>query len=188
MARIRCFIGVDIGGEIRRNAAALQEQLARTGAGVKWVEPENMHITLLFLGDVDDRDIHNICKAIEAVVRDEGPFPFTISGIGAFPTMRRPKVIWAGVTEGSETLKLLQESLEAELLDKDLYSKEDRGYTPHLTLGRTRSEKDGQELAPELAKLSAWSGGRTMVNNVILYGSERGEGSHCVLSSHSLNK
>jgi len=174
MARIRCFIGVDIGDEIRRKATALQQQLSKTGARVKWVAPESMHVTLLFLGEVDERDILSVCKAVESGAKREPAFPLRVSGAGAFPTIRRPKVIWAGITDGAAPLRRLYDSLETKLLDLGLYRKEERGYAPHLTLGRVKNEADGFALAPELAKLLAWDGGRTTVNEVLVFSSEQG--------------
>lgn len=172
MARIRAFIGVDISDEIRKKAVALQQQLARTGAEVKWATPESMHITLLFLGEVDERDILPICRAVATVAGREPPFPLRVSGIGAFPTLRRPKVVWCGITDGAQELRNLYGLLEAEMLKLGCYHKEERGYTPHLTLGRVRSEADGFTLAPDLPKLLTWDGGRTTVNEVLVYSSE----------------
>ncbi|HEY2910632.1 MAG TPA: RNA 2',3'-cyclic phosphodiesterase [Gemmataceae bacterium] len=189
MARIRAFIGVDIGDTIRDNAIALQERLARTGAGVKWVEAENLHITLLFLGEVDDRDIVPISRSIEAAARREAAFPLRVSGIGAFPTLRRPKVLWGGVSDGADPLRRLYADLEAKLLDLGLYRKEERGYTPHLTLGRLKSERDGLDLAPELTHYLSWEGGRTDVSQLLLYSSERGRHGfeYAVLARSNLN-
>ncbi|MDB5306202.1 MAG: ligT [Gemmataceae bacterium] len=172
MARIRTFIGVDIGDETRKKAAALQHQLARSGAGVKWVAPESMHVTVLFLGEVDDRDLLSVCRAVERVAEREPPFPLRVSGVGAFPTVRRPKVLWAGITDGADPLRRLYGPLEEKMYDLGCYRKEERGYTPHLTLGRIKSEADGLALAPELTKLLAWDGGRTVVNEVLVYSSE----------------
>jgi 2'-5' RNA ligase len=176
MARVRTFIGVEIGDDIRKKAVALQQQLARTGAGVKWTTPESMHVTLLFLGEIDERDILPVCRVVEAVAGREPPFPLRVSGVGAFPTIRRPKVVWGGITDGAEPLRRLYGLLEAKLLDLGVYRKEERGYTPHLTLGRVKGEAEGVTLAPELTKLLAWDGGRTRVTEVLLYSSELGRG------------
>ncbi|MBX9583142.1 MAG: RNA 2',3'-cyclic phosphodiesterase [Gemmataceae bacterium] len=172
MARVRTFIGVDVGDEVRRRAVALQAQLAKTGAGVKWADPGGMHVTLLFLGDLDDRDVLAVCKAVEAVAATEPPFPLRVSGVGAFPTPRRPKVIWGGVTDGADPLRRLAAGLSAKMLDLGIVAREERAYTPHLTLGRVKGEADGQTLAPELPKLLAWDGGRCVVNEVLVYSSE----------------
>jgi RNA 2',3'-cyclic 3'-phosphodiesterase len=171
MPRTRTFIGVEIGADIRARAVALQETLARTGAEVKWAAPETMHITLLFLGEVDDRELHSICRAVTAVAATEPAFPLRVSGLGAFPTPRRPKILWAGITDGAEELKRLYDKLEARLIDLGSYRKEERGYTPHLTLGRVKSEADGFAVAKELPKHLAWDGGRTMVDEVLVYSS-----------------
>jgi RNA 2',3'-cyclic 3'-phosphodiesterase len=174
MARIRTFIGVDIGDEIRKSAVALQKRLAQSGAAVKWVAPESLHITMLFLGELDERDIVPVCRGVEGAARREPAFLMRATGVGAFPTLRRPKVLWAGISDGAEPLRRLYSAIEENLLDLGVYRKEERGYTPHLTLGRTRSEADGLALVPELAKLQAWEGGRTTVDEVLVYSSEQG--------------
>ena len=170
MPRTRTFIGVEIGDEIRASAVALQEALAKTGAEVKWVEPENLHISLLFLGEVDDRELHSVCRIVKAAATAEAPFPLRVLGVGAFPTPRRPKILWAGITEGAEPLKRLYDALEGPLADLG-YRKEERGYTPHLTLGRVKAEADGFTLAKELPKHFAWDGGRTVVEEILVFSS-----------------
>jgi 2'-5' RNA ligase len=189
MARIRCFIGIDIGDEIRRKAAALQEQLMKHGAGVKWVDADAMHITLLFLGEVDDRDLLTVCRAVQSAAAREAPFALRVSGVGAFPTLRRPKVVWGGITDGADPLRRLYGRLEAKLQDAGLYRREEKGYTPHLTLGRMKSEADGLALAPELAKHLAWDGGRTMIGEVLVFSSEqrRGGPEYAVLARSELS-
>jgi 2'-5' RNA ligase len=172
MGRTRTFIAVDIGEEIRNNAVALQQSLAKSGASVKWVSADSLHITLLFLGEVDDRALHGVCRAVKEVAAGEPPFTMHVSELGAFPTLRRPKIAWAGLVEGAEQLKRLYGKLEAKLFDLGCYRKEERDYTPHLTLGRVKSESDGTALAPELTKRASWDGGRTAVNQLLVFSSE----------------
>lgn len=172
MARTRTFIGIDIGDAIRASAVALQKELAKAGAEVKWVTPESMHVTLLFLGEVDDRELHPVCKAVRAVAAGEPPFSLRVSGVGAFPTARRPKVLWGGVTDGAEPLQRLYSALEEEMLELGCYRAEEREYTPHLTLGRVNTTEAGLALAPELPKRMAWQGGRVAVEEVLVYSSE----------------
>ncbi|MCE9560434.1 MAG: RNA 2',3'-cyclic phosphodiesterase [Planctomycetes bacterium] len=172
MSRTRTFIAVEIGDEILDNAVDLQTALAKCGAEVKWVEQESMHITLLFLGEVDDRELHSVCRAVQDVAAREAAFALRVAGVGAFPTPRRPKVAWAGITDGADDLKRLHDKLETKMLDLGCYRTEERGYTPHLTLGRVKSEADGLTLAPELAKRLTWSGGRTVVDEVLVFSSE----------------
>ena len=172
MPRTRTFIGIDISDEIRDGAVALQQALANTGAQVKWASPESMHVTLLFLGDVDDRELHAICRAVQEVAAREPAFQLRVSGLGAFPNARRPRTLWAGVAEGGEALGRLHDELETRMLELGCYRKEERGYTPHLTLGRVRGESDGHALAGELARRAEWEGGRAAVDEVLVYSSE----------------
>ena len=171
MGRTRTFIAVEIGNEIRNNAVALQQSLGKTGASVKWVSSESLHITLLFLGEVDDRELHAVCKAVKEVVQSDPPFKLQVAGVGAFPTARRPKIPWAGIVAGKEELCRLHDKIEARLLDMGCYRKEERDYTPHLTLGRVKTESEGFKLAPELNKRLSWDGGRTVVDEVVVFSS-----------------
>jgi 2'-5' RNA ligase len=172
MARVRTFIGVEVGGDIRDAAAALQQALAATGAAVNWTPPGNFHLTLLFLGEVDARDLPAVCRIVADAAAAEPPFTVRVSGVGAFPTARRPKVLWAGVTDGAAELIRLHDALEPPLLDLGCYRREERAYTPHLTLGRVKSDADGAKLAPALPKHLAWSGGQTTVAEIVLFSSE----------------
>ena len=172
MARTRTFIAVDIGDAVRKRAVALQKQLARTAAGVNWSEPGGMHVTLLFLGEVDDREVVQVCRAVKEVAGREPPFELRVSGVGAFPNLRRPKVVWAGITDGADVLQRLYAALEEKMLSLGCYRSEDRAYTPHLTLGRVTGDEDSSALATEIPKLSGWDGGQTVVGEVRVYTSE----------------
>ena len=163
MGRTRTFIGVDIGSAIRASAVALQKELTKAGLGVKWVSPESMHVTLLFLGDVDDRDLHSVYKSVKSALTGEPSFSLRVSGVGAFPNARRPKVVWAGVTDGAEILQRMHAAIEEKMLDLGGYRTEERGYTPHLTLGRVNTTEAGAAVAAELPKRMAWQGGRVTV-------------------------
>lgn len=171
MPRTRTFLGVAVSDGTRRRATAVQHDLAPV-AGVKWVDPANLHVTLLFLGDLDDRDLVDVCKVVTAAARREPPFVMRVSGLGAFPTPRRPKVLWGGIADGVDTLLRLHTAIAGPLLDLGAYRREEREYTPHLTLGRVNSDLDSASLAPELAKRAAWDGGHTDVDEVLVYSSE----------------
>jgi 2'-5' RNA ligase len=172
MARVRTFVGVAVGDETRSRAAALQRELAKAGAGVNWVPAENFHVTLVFLGDVEDRDLHAVCRAVAAAAAGEPPFTLGVSGVGAFPHARRPKTLWAGVTDGAAEMVRLHGLLEPPLLELGVYRPEERPYTPHLTLGRVKTEADGPRLAPALPRHAGWAGGASAVDEVIVYASD----------------
>src|SRR5438045_7611838 len=116
MARIRTFIALDLGKQIRDRMISLQERLARTTNEVKWVEQKNVHLTLLFLGEVDEREVVLVCKAVAAVAAEHEPFHLTVETIGCFPNMRRPRILWVGVGEGKQAVIDLHDRLEEPLL------------------------------------------------------------------------
>jgi RNA 2',3'-cyclic 3'-phosphodiesterase len=172
MPRLRTFIAVDVNKAIRDRAVALQASLARAGAEVKWVEPENFHVTLLFLGEVDNRDVIDVCRAVADVCERHEPFSLTVETVGCFPNARRPRVVWVGITDGAEELGALHDALEPPLLDLGCYRREERRYTPHFTIGRVQAEGAVDPLSAALAKQAAWHGGTTQVSEVLVMSSE----------------
>jgi 2'-5' RNA ligase len=172
MARLRTFIAVDLGKAIRDRAVALQEALARVGTEVKWVEPENLHVTLLFLGEVEDREVPAVCRAVAECAARQAAFPMTIERAGCFPNPRRPRTLWIGVGQGTQELCALHDALEDPLLELGCYRREDRPYTPHITLGRVKSDRPTDKLAGALAKQAGWQGGEILVREVLVLSSE----------------
>src|SRR5262249_4992044 len=136
MARIRTFIAVELAAGVKERLVKLQEELGRSAGDVKWVALDNMHLTLLFLGDVEELEV----VSIRGVVRDRSaghsPSTFDPEGIGASPKARRPKILGGGIKEGLKPLRALHADLEEGLLKLGCYRREERAYTPHLTLGR----------------------------------------------------
>ena len=172
MARIRTFIAVDVGTIIRDRLIEMQASLAKEVADVKWVEPDNLHLTLLFLGEVNDRDLLAVCRCVSKATADRAAFPLEVRGIGCFPNPRRPRVLWAGIAEGAEELIALHADLEPPLLEQGCYRREERRYTPHITLGRVNDEQAAEPIAKLLPKHQAWSGGHTMVKELLVMSSE----------------
>jgi 2'-5' RNA ligase len=172
MARMRTFIAVDLATDLRGRVAGLQEDLQEKGADVKWVEPENLHISLLFLGEVDEREVYKVCRAVADVGVRRDPFVVRVEGVGCFPNPRRPRVVYAGISDGAEYLIALHAALEPPLLALGCYRREERPFTPHLTLGRVRGERTSGELAPVLLRLRDWQGGQQPVREVHVFSSE----------------
>jgi RNA 2',3'-cyclic 3'-phosphodiesterase len=173
MARIRTFIALELSKPIRDKVLTLQESLARSGVDVKWVEAENLHLTLLFLGEVDDRDLPKVCKVVAEGCQKHAPFTMAIENVGGFPNARRPRILWVGVSEGTREVVALHDTLEEKLLDLGCYRREERQYTPHLTLGRVKKEESStDELAALLAKKAEWHGGEVAVREVLVMSSE----------------
>jgi 2'-5' RNA ligase len=172
MGRVRTFIAVDIGKAIRDRAVALQETLARAGTEVKWVEPENLHVTLLFLGEVDLRDVTPVCQRVAECCQQFAPFSLSVETAGCFPNPRRPRVLWVGIGSGTQELCALHDALEVPLLELGCYRREERRYTPHITIGRVKSDRPTDKLAAALAKQGGWRGGEIAVQAIQVMSSE----------------
>ncbi|MGH7168979.1 MAG: RNA 2',3'-cyclic phosphodiesterase [Gemmataceae bacterium] len=172
MARLRTFIALDLGKTIRDRCLSLQDTLARGGAEVKWVEEENLHLTLLFLGEVEDRTLPALCRAVADCCVLHDPFPLGVESVGCFPNPRRPRIVWVGVGVGNAEVCALHDALETPLLDLGCYRREARVYTPHITLGRVKGERGTDSLATALARQAKWRGGETDVRELRVLSSE----------------
>jgi 2'-5' RNA ligase len=172
MSRLRTFIALPLPKSVRDRLIDLQERLAATGAEVKWVEPENLHVTLLFLGEVDERDVTDVCRIVKDVCSAHESFAVHVETVGCFPNVRRPRVVWVGVGEGSQELCVIHDALEPPLLKLGCYRREERQYTPHITLGRVKGERAGTALLPALEKVSNWRAGETRATEIHVLSSE----------------
>ena len=170
--RLRTFVAVPLDTFTHDRLVGLQERLAETGVPVKWVEPQNMHITLLFLGEVDAREVPDVCRQVETVCRRFPAFAMTLAGTGAFPNARRPRTLIVPVTEGMEAMRALHDALEAPLLELGCYRREDRTYKPHLTLGRVKGQAAAEPLVAAVKQFERWQGGQTQVREVLVLSSE----------------
>jgi 2'-5' RNA ligase len=169
MARRRTFIALPVPKAAVDRLSRLQEQLAQKGAGIKWVADENMHLTLHFLGEVDQYDLVKICRMVQKKAKNHAAFPCDIRGLGGFPNSRRPKILWAAIQDGSTEIRALHADLEEGLLELGCYRREDRGYNPHLTLGRlSQEDREGDEdWGALLEQYASWEGG-TFTNEEVL--------------------
>jgi len=149
---MRTFIAIELPKEIRDSLANLQDKLKSTGADVKWVEPDNIHLTLKFLGEIDDQKLDKITSILENIAKDKNSFHIFISSIGAFPRISSPRVIWVGIDMGEKETKGIVKALE-EKIEKIGIPKEDRPFSSHITIGRTRSALNLQKLAEGLKTL-----------------------------------
>jgi 2'-5' RNA ligase len=136
MDKIRTFIAIPLSDTIRRTIAQVQRELAEPLPDIRWVRPETIHLTLAFLGDISQESLDKIGNSMLSIGRSFAPFEVRIGDLGAFPSRSRPRVIWIGV-ERCAPLMGLQAALAGTLADLGLPG-EDRPYTPHLTLGRSR--------------------------------------------------
>jgi RNA 2',3'-cyclic 3'-phosphodiesterase len=141
---MRLFVAVDIPAEVRQGLASLQDRLRHAQADVSWVRPENIHVTLKFLGETDEKRLPSIREALAGVARTGAPFSMEVVGVGSFGG-RVPRVVWVGVRDGAQPLTDLARQVER-VLARLGFPKEKREFTAHLTLGRVRSPRNAQGL------------------------------------------
>jgi 2'-5' RNA ligase len=143
---VRTFIAIELSEELKTQLAEAQTRLkARSPArAVKWVNPEGVHLTIKFLGNVPAERIPAIASAIERAVAGHAAFDIHLAGLGCFPDLNRPRVIWVGVEGDLEALEALQRAVEKELHALG-YPPEGRRFTAHLTLGRVRDDAAPEE-------------------------------------------
>lgn len=140
-ATTRAFLAVFPPAEVVAHVARDVGALRRRGDGVGWVRPENVHYTLRFLGDLDGAGLASAGRAAAKAAADNAAFRVTLGGPGMFPNDRRPRVLWLGATQGAHELVQLATSLEAALAAEG-HARDDKAFSPHLTLGRVRDAGD----------------------------------------------
>lgn len=139
MANVRAFIAIEMGEAVVARVARMQENLRETGARVKWVRRENLHITVKFLGDIEYEKVSEISKVITGAVADIAPFVMTIKGAGSFPGGgRAPRVVWAGMEGDTKSLEEIHGRLNKGLTRFGVPF-EKRRFSPHITIGRVKS-------------------------------------------------
>ncbi len=168
---IRSFLAIELPKPIVRKIEEVQADLRSAQADVRWVSPEKIHLTLKFFGNIEESRIDSIFKSIEEPVRNTLPFSIRVQGIGAFPHVKNPRVIWLGLVTGSQILTSLQKQIETQL-EKIGFQPEDRPFHPHLTLGRTKSSRGKDELAGRVEKHKEEEFGDFQVERVILFKSD----------------
>jgi 2'-5' RNA ligase len=171
MKPARTFVAVELTPEIRGRANQLIAKLRRVVADVRWVEPENLHLTLKFLGDVDVLEIPRVCEAVNAAVDDFSPFELEIIGAGAFPDLVRPRTLWLGVGEGAEGMAELHDRLQSALAPLG-FREEGRRFRPHVTLGRVRDSYEDSRFAQVFAEHADHHAGNMLVGDVTVFSSE----------------
>jgi 2'-5' RNA ligase len=142
---MRLFIAVNLDENLRQAIAEAEGRLRASGADVKWVAPESIHITLKFLGWVDDARIPEVRQALAAALHGATGFRLALEGIGSFPTPTAPRVVWVGVKDGREGLAALAERVEA-AMEPLGFEREARAFSPHVTIGRCKSPQGRERL------------------------------------------
>lgn len=138
---IRSFVAIDLPDAVKDVLSEVGERLGRQvpERSVRWSRVSGIHLTLKFLGDVDEADLPKIKTALAQVGQRHAPFTFAVAGVGCFPNLRNPRVVWVGIEEETGSLAALQRDVEKSLVPVG-FEAEKRAFHPHLTLGRTRRD------------------------------------------------
>lgn len=171
---MRCFIAIDIDEEIRKAMGDLQQRLRGRvdvkKSDVKWVNPNNIHLTLKFLGEIKDEKVVEICNIVSEVAIRHGSFDLDVESVGHFGG-RSARVLWVGSGSGGENLLDLQKDIEASLASAG-WPKETREFTGHLTLCRIRNSKAGVKLAQISENYKDFKLGTISADSISVYQSE----------------
>lgn len=176
MATIKTFIALRVAQRVNNNVSSVVSRLAARCDHFTWVEPENLHVALNYVGAVNDVEVPELCKLIKQAVEVHEPFEMSLRHVGGFPNAEQPRTLWIGVEEGIDALNSLYKSLESVLHHWGV-NKDRNPFVPHMTLGRIgRSGRWNDELLELVHKLRNHDGGICSVNEVIVYTSFRERG------------
>ncbi len=142
---MRTFIAIELPENVKKEIEQVQTPLKRTDAFVSWVKPKNIHVTLKFLGEIPEDKINEVFSATQKALEGAKKFTMSLKGTGAFPNLRRPRVIWIGTGSGEEKLSHLAQRIEEEM-EKIGFPKEKRKFSAHFTIGRVKSPKNIEKL------------------------------------------
>ncbi len=142
---MRTFIAIPLSGEIKLRLAETQKQLRkRISYGISWVDPSLTHITVKFLGEINERSLPDLTETLQKIVSNTKTFKIACGGLGCFPNIRQPRVLWLGVKQDPQLIDL-HNKVESSLSVLG-YPNEEKRFSPHLTLGRVKEELTEAEL------------------------------------------
>ncbi len=172
----RAFVALCLDEPVRAALAAEIERLRPLSRAVAWVPSQNLHLTLKFLGQQDDERLAEAVCALEEAAAGRAPFALTLYGLGAFPGMEQPRILWVGVAEGALHVRALQAEVEA-ALERRQFTPESRPWHPHLTIGRVfdprRWRRDtSPALRQSIARAATTGFGTLEVSRVVLMRSD----------------
>jgi 2'-5' RNA ligase len=185
---VRAFIAVDLSSEVKKGLEQVSGELKRLlpGNAIRWVPVANIHLTLKFLGDVSQANIAALKKILDSVAVLHQACEFRAGGIGAFPRLTQPRVVWIGI-DAPQELSAIQHSLEAETARLG-YAPEERPFSPHLTLGRVSrnaTRRDIHQISEVLSTYETGFLGSTHLQALHLYRSDLNPGGAVYSRLHS---
>lgn len=168
---IRTFIAIEIPKTVISKIRELQDAIKAYGFKIRWVRAENIHLTLKFLGDIEEIKINEIAEAVSKTAEKHSPISLKAKGIGVFPGIKRPRVLWVGLAGQLEALVKLQTTLDKNLIVLD-FPREKRPFKGHLTMGRIKDRIDVKKLGDALMAFRRFESETFTAGQIILYKSE----------------
>lgn len=165
---MRTFIALDLTPEMRQGLSGLQAELKKSNADVKWVDPKNIHLTLKFLGDITEQQVEPVTQALDKIAAHRQPYELSLSGIGAFPKLDYPRVVWVGIESGKEETKEWAAKIDEEL-SRLGFKKEGREFKAHLTIGRVRSPKNKDRLKSIIQSTTFAPSSKIPIDSITFY-------------------
>ena len=166
--KLRLFIAIELDKSLKEFLKSLQNELKKCGADVAWVKPENIHLTLKFLGEAIPESVARISSLLEETAGLLPPFSLSITHVGWFPTQGHMRIIWVGCEEGKNESARLAVYLADKLRELG-FRKEERGFSPHITIGRVRSKRNLYSLRKTLENFSFKTPLTQTVNHLTLF-------------------
>ncbi len=171
MKKIRAFIAFPISSELRKKLLDVQKEISKGLHHLRPAKPDGIHITLHFLGEITESQVYQIGRLMENVCEEFDPFNLECKGIGGFPDMKFPRVIWAGFDGDPGPITMLQKTLGKEL-EKMGFPVESRPFNPHLTIFRTKVQKQLGTIRKRAETISKESLGEVKCDTLVLFKSE----------------
>jgi 2'-5' RNA ligase len=166
---MRAFIAISLTQEVHAELALLQKRLDKSCAGIRWVKPSNIHLTLKFFKRIDDKQLLKIVSTLTDILKSHKSFLISLSEIGIFPNLNHPRVIWVGIKKGKKECVCLQKDIENSIGDRKK-EKENRAFSPHLTIGRIKFKNNRPALTDLIEKEKNFSLKADIpVNAIILF-------------------
>lgn len=167
---MRTFLAIEIEDYIKNKISETQHMIEeKDSAKIKYVETENIHLTLKFFGEIDEKQLNEIIEIIDKTIEKYGKYPLKIVNVGAFPNIYRPRVIWTGIKDKNITSNLIKE-LDTEF--NKIGFKKEKEYIPHITIGRVKDVSDKEKLSDTLKLLKKRYHGKMEVKKICIKSSK----------------
>jgi 2'-5' RNA ligase len=172
---LRTFIALELPEKMHVGLRQLQSDLKKHRLNFRWVRTENIHLTLKFLGNIQLPDVQNVAEAIVDTAGTQDPLELKISGIGVFPNIRNPRVLWTGLSGNIQSLRSLHMSLEDRLYERG-FDREKRRFKGHLTLGRAKGKIDARQIMEAIVACGGVSSDVFLIRHITFFQSQLQQG------------